>query len=191
MIVGAFSLNCFDSQHKIARPWFLIVVVGIMGASYVMLAFIDTPNMLLLASITIGFGYGGLFVVCPALISLFFGLRYFGQNWGTTVFFPMVSLFTFNLATSLLYDAQAGAEHQCNGENCFRWAFIICAAGCGLSMLLGLLLVRKTKHFFTRLQKKIALDLEKRKDPTMQLRTRGYVEQRDEEERLPTNDETL
>jgi hypothetical protein len=77
------SSDITKSLYNVRRLWFLIIagiflLIGQMMAGLI----VSSLEKLWIASICIGFGYGCIFGVAPAITSEWFGLRQFGLNWG-------------------------------------------------------------------------------------------------------------
>ncbi|CAG8623744.1 9952_t:CDS:2, partial [Paraglomus occultum] len=71
------------SMYDIRRLWFIIIAGVLLLIGQILAGFIATSlKTLWLATICIGFGYGCIFGIAPAITSEWFGLQHFGFNWG-------------------------------------------------------------------------------------------------------------
>ncbi|BAU01844.1 hypothetical protein VIGAN_11117100 [Vigna angularis var. angularis] len=122
----------------------------------------NVPNGLYVASIVIGFCYGANWPLMYSVISELFGLKHYSTlyNLGSLVG-PIGSYLLSVRVVGYLYDREAmrqmeamgkkkspGEELNCNGEECFKLAFIIITAVSLFGALLSLILVFRTKRFY-------------------------------------------
>jgi MFS family permease len=84
------------------------------------LMFAQSLNLLPLCSILIGFTYGLLFAVSPALVSSYFGLQQFSTNWGWLVWAPALGGQILNLIFGIIYDS----DPTCLSFTCFNLSFL-------------------------------------------------------------------
>ena len=52
------------------------------------------PKQVLLATVIIGFMFGGIFGTAPVFVAEEFGTKHFGTNWGTAVVAPAIGSLT-------------------------------------------------------------------------------------------------
>ncbi|SPO20744.1 uncharacterized protein UTRI_00220 [Ustilago trichophora] len=132
---------------------------------------ISTVDDLFAISTLTGLAYGTLFGVCPTLVFEWFGMKHFSQNYGFVSLSPVVAGNVFNLLFGRIYDSHVpisnsgdetaiikvvletlkkGGEdtdhsvkrHLCmDGEECYRQVFVVTSIGCGVAMLLSLVLI--------------------------------------------------
>jgi MFS family permease len=63
------------------------------------------PTLYVLAVGT-GLAYGGSFASVPTLISLLFGSKHFGANFGVSLLAPALGTFIFGYTAGVIYDDQ-------------------------------------------------------------------------------------
>jgi len=144
-IVVGFIADKF--AHKIPRTAFLLVCIALTFASDVALIF-STPMMLPYTSAVIGFSYGGLFCLGPAIISLLFGVAHFGFNWGLTSVAPALGSLALNAIASALYDQNIDSSdsRKCLGRECYSLTFLVTSILCGIVGLLSLIIIKYTRN---------------------------------------------
>lgn len=100
------------------------------------------PTQLLLATIVIGFSFGGMFAIAPVITSEQFGNKHFGTNWGCVVFAPALGSIAYNALYGYLYELSLPIGcSQCFGISCFKRTFIITSASCFVGVILSIILV--------------------------------------------------
>lgn len=134
---------------------------------------ISTVHDLFAISTLTGLAYGTLFGVCPTLVFEWFGMKHFSQNYGFVSLSPVVAGNIFNLLFGRIYDSHVPsdatmlrvigdavaamrkdkhqhhddhsvARHLCmDGEECYRQVFIITSVGCGVAMVVSLVLIAR------------------------------------------------
>lgn len=150
------------------RVWLLIVVTLLALVSQLFAAYpeaISTVDSLFAISILTGLAYGTLFGVCPTLVFEWFGMKHFSQNYGFVSLSPVVAGNIFNLLFGRIYDSHVpnntmlreevglimkgngdrdheAARHLCmDGEECYRQVFVVTSIGCGMAVVLSLVLI--------------------------------------------------
>lgn len=108
---------------------------------------IENPNYLGLVSGFSGLGYGFLFGVFPSIVAESFGIHGLSQNWGFMTLSPVVSGNVFNLFYGAVYDSHSivgpGGERSCiDGLRCYRAAYVVTLAACGIGLALTLWVIR-------------------------------------------------
>lgn len=134
---------------------------------YLIIAF-TFPNSVYLASVIMGFLFGGQFTLLLAIISELFGLKYYA-----TLFNLGQGLYILDAkVTGMLYDKEAfkqlkakGLDRSsvkelvCFGVDRFRKPFIILASAAFFSCVISLILVIRTRKFYSNdMYKKFRLD---------------------------------
>lgn len=121
----AFGALC-DVPSK--SPITARMVVLILTAILLTLGFLSLSTGLAststfwLASVLVGSGYGGLFTVYPAIISIVWGTENFATFWGCLATAPAVGSTVFGILYAKLYDATSqrqGHGDLCSGRACF------------------------------------------------------------------------
>lgn len=116
------------------RVWFMVGCMTLEAAALLVLAGIGVEAWeVVVAGAAVGYAFGGLWAVFPTLVSLLFGLRNFGQNWGWLVIGSATGGMAFGMTASRIYDAQGkwisgpdGARLlRCYGARCYSWAFLL------------------------------------------------------------------
>ncbi|GHP03744.1 hypothetical protein PPROV_000249900 [Pycnococcus provasolii] len=110
-------------------------LAGIVGADSTEHATRETG--LYLTALLVGFAYGNMWSITPAIVSELFGTRRFSTHWGWHIVAPAVAGSTMNAIAGSVYDAHAhssdggGGGLYCYGAQCYRTTLWLCAA-CGL-----------------------------------------------------------
>ncbi|QCD94418.1 hypothetical protein DEO72_LG5g2502 [Vigna unguiculata] len=148
-------------KYRVPRPLMLTSLLLLSCVGHLLVAF-NVPNGLYVASIVIGFCFGANWPLFFSVISELFGLKHYSTlyNLGKLAG-PTGSYLLSVRVAGYLYDREAmrqmeamgkktspGEELNCNGEECFKLAFIIITAVCLLGALLSLILVFRTKQFY-------------------------------------------
>lgn len=86
-------------------------------------------SVLVLAIIGIGMPNGALWCLTPTMLSEFYGMKYFGRNWGTIMFGNAFGGLLFQRVYGWIYDSSIGYTGQtvCYGLHCFTWSFTMMA----------------------------------------------------------------
>nr|KAG5708915.1 hypothetical protein BaRGS_009324 [Batillaria attramentaria] len=103
----------------------------------------DTYFVLMLALWLVGISNGATWCLTPVMTSEFFGMKFFGRNWG----FMMIGVAFVGLAVQKVFGALYDNEiHEpgvtdCYGLHCFRWSFAVMAvlSLCSVLLYVGLL----------------------------------------------------
>lgn len=108
---------------------------------------IENPHLLGFVSAFSGLGYGFLFGVFPSIVAESFGIRGLSQNWGFMTMAPVISSNIFNLFYGHTYDShstvQPDGESVCmEGIDCYKAAYWVTLAACGLGLAFSLWLIR-------------------------------------------------
>ena len=77
------------------------------------------------AVVVLGMANGAMWCLTPIILSEYFGLKYFGRNWGFFMLGNAVSGLALQEAYGWMYDSSIPftGRTQCYGLNCFRWSF--------------------------------------------------------------------
>ncbi|KAF2069354.1 hypothetical protein CYY_009325 [Polysphondylium violaceum] len=121
--VGFGLLSDFISK-KYSR--FFLLSFCSMTLSIVLLLFaIFMKKFFLVACVLVPIVYGGTVSLMASLISLRFGSRRFGLNFGFLNFSSASGSLVFGELSGHIYDSFANEKHNCYGEKCFRSSFLI------------------------------------------------------------------
>ncbi|EJT68217.1 hypothetical protein GGTG_14203 [Gaeumannomyces tritici R3-111a-1] len=146
LLSGVGSDFLVKSLHA-NRVWCLVVSSLIFFAAQVSAITITDPRLLGLVSGLSGLGYGFLFGVFPSIVAESFGIHGLSQNWGFLTLSPVVSGYVFNLFYGTAFDAHSvvgpDGERSCpSGLECYRAAYYVTLAACGLGLLVSLAVIR-------------------------------------------------
>jgi MFS family permease len=112
--------------------------------------------MLVIVVFIIGFSNGALWCLTPTMISEFYGLKYFGRNWGIVMLGNAFGGLFLQQAFGWIYDSniQYKGETDCYGLRCFTMSFTMAAvlSFCSCIFNLGLLQEQLAKRRNTELK---------------------------------------
>ncbi|KAG9456812.1 hypothetical protein H6P81_001320 [Aristolochia fimbriata] len=157
-LTSGFVSETLVIKHKIPRPANLTVVLLIACVGHLLIAF-SPPESLYVASVIIGFTFGAQWPVLFAIISEVFGLKYYSTLYNFGGMASPVGSYILNvLVAGKLYDkvamkqraqgAEATAELNCAGVECFKLSFLIIAGVTLFGAVISLLLVARTYSFY-------------------------------------------
>eukprot|EP00842_Homolaphlyctis_polyrhiza_P000865 jgi/Hompol1/177/HPOL_001010-RA len=110
------------------RLWFLISAGIMMLVAQFMGAFVVTTiPALIVCTCILGFGYGSLFSSTPAIVSKWFGVLRFGENWGYYQVGPAMGGYLWNIVFGMWMDHQRvdhGDNGECKSVLCFSGVFL-------------------------------------------------------------------
>jgi len=161
-VFSGFVSEHFLVKYKFPRPLMLTLTLLVSCVGHLLIAF-DVPNGLYAASVIIGFCFGAQWPLLFAIISELFGLKYYATlyNFGSVA--SPLGLYLLNVKmTGYLYDKEAkkqlaalglqrkeGQELKCIGVDCFRLSFIVIAAATFFGAIVSLILVARTRKFYS------------------------------------------
>lgn len=128
--------SCVDFVRTRSIPTIilLIPVALIMAVFQLMMAFITNWFLLVVATFGITFAYGGMFAVYIYCINSYFGDKHYAQNVGWLGVAVGSGGFLLSFIAGRLYDNNVPVEnqatHQCFGQVCYMYSFIITAVCC-------------------------------------------------------------
>lgn len=157
---GAVSEWCLH-KYKMGRPVLLASSQAFLALGYIMISS-AIPGCLYPALTIIGLCYGAQWSLMPAITSELFGLSRFATLFNTiSIASPIGAYWLSVQVAGRLYDAEAEKDsyHQlnsddaleCFGAHCFRLTFIILAAVSVFGCAVCVLLVHRTKRFYSRI----------------------------------------
>ncbi|KAJ1900628.1 hypothetical protein LPJ66_001348 [Kickxella alabastrina] len=146
--VGAISMGSFLGRLSIGiitdlckRIWHVPrsgILVGVVSSTVIsQLVILHARNLevLLVGSVLTGVSYGFIFGFVPLLVSVWFGTRHFGSNWGMTSLFIGFSGQGLGAFFGFVYDRNLPDQDlsKCPGGVCYRSAFLLSTlvAACG------------------------------------------------------------
>ncbi|TKY46125.1 NUCLEAR FUSION DEFECTIVE 4 [Spatholobus suberectus] len=149
------------TKFRIPRPLMLTSLLLLSCVGHLLIAF-NVPNGLYVASIVIGFCFGANWPLLFSITSELFGLKHYSALYNVGSITSPIGSYLLNVRVAgYLYDREArrqmealgqktrpGEELNCNGDECYKLAFIIITAVCMFGALLSLVLVFRTKQFY-------------------------------------------
>lgn len=106
-----------------ARMMILVLTAILLTFGFFFLSSYATTVSFWVAAVSVGAGYGGLFTVYPAIISIVWGTENFATFWGCLATAPAVGSTVFGILYAKLYDAETKAHGKgdlCRGRQCFK-----------------------------------------------------------------------
>ncbi|XP_064613378.1 uncharacterized protein LOC135477152 [Liolophura sinensis] len=84
-------------------------------------------TVLVIATFGVGFPNGATWCLTPTMTSEFFGIKYFGRNWGWIMLGNAVGGLIVQKIFGAIYDSniQEIGETDCFGQACFTWSFVV------------------------------------------------------------------
>ena len=137
----------FGGAESLLRLYWIALVVLTLAVGLFLAAYMDSPSFLYFATAMVGIGYGGMFTLCPALVSEWWGSSQFGRNWGSIALSPAVGSVVFNTLFGVVVEQQGGS--QCHLQSkCYRTALVISSAGSFLALILVVVIRRNKSREF-------------------------------------------
>jgi MFS family permease len=160
-VVGMLS-EIFITKYKCPRPLMFTLSLLLSCIGHLLIAF-NVPNGLYVASIIIGFCFGGQWPLIFSVTSEIFGLKHCSTLNNVGVMACPLGSYLLNVrVTGFLYDKEAekqlkalGLERKigeglnCSGGQCYKLPFIIITAVTMLGVLVSLILVLRTRKFYS------------------------------------------
>lgn len=161
-VFSGFVSETLMLKYKIPRPLMMTFVLLLSCVGHLLVAF-PGPGAVYVASIIIGFSFGAQLPLLFAIISELFGLKYYSTLFNCGQLASPLGSYLLNVRlTGKLYDREAikdlakkgltrssVKELTCIGTHCFRLPFIILAAGTLFGALVSLILVVRTRKFYS------------------------------------------
>ncbi|KAJ7661486.1 major facilitator superfamily domain-containing protein [Mycena polygramma] len=158
IIIGLISDN-LKNRFGLPRSYSLLIVSSIFFCSQLLARQISEVTDLWKASALVGFAYGTVFGLFPAVSIEFFGLSHFSENWGYLSLSPLAGGNLFSIAFGRNLDAHepgestaavaaaaatrapsAFAAHQClEGRSCYIATLSLTGTACFAAFLLSAL----------------------------------------------------
>jgi hypothetical protein len=143
---------------KVSRLTFLLPCAFILSLGFVLLASpltLHQPQVFLLTSGFVGFGYGASFALMPIITSVVWGVENFGTNWGIVAMVPAAGAALWGVVYSRGYqdalDAGGGVGSpdrpgQCLGWRCYGFWAIGCTVSIWIAMAIWLIAWRRWRR---------------------------------------------
>jgi|UniRef100_A0A2N9IXM1 MFS family permease len=161
-VYSGFVSEMLLIKWKLSRSFMMTVVLFMSCIGMVLVAYPEIPGAYYLASVIIGFSYGAQVPLNLAMISEFFGLKYYSTLFNCATLISPVGSFMLNAKlTKFLYFEEAiedleakGAYNSsvkdpaCYGSHCFRVSFSILAVMVFIGALVSLGLAMRTREFY-------------------------------------------
>ncbi|KAF9114220.1 hypothetical protein BGX27_011422 [Mortierella sp. AM989] len=153
--LGRFSVGMMSDLGKrgngqwwgVSRIGFLLYAGVCVWLGQTFGANVSNISDLAKVSTLVGLGYGSVFGVAPTIVSEWFGVSFFGTNWGWISIGNAIGGQFFNLIFGYLYDQEAQHEHtlECFGVECFHTSFVLgtISSFLGVSLLIYLYIVTR------------------------------------------------
>ncbi|KAJ2697595.1 hypothetical protein H4218_003860 [Coemansia sp. IMI 209128] len=147
--LGRLTIGAITDLGKrfwgLPRSGILVAVVFCMVLSQIIAGAAETLTTLLLGSALTGLSYGFLFGVMPTLVSVWFGTKHFGSNWGMTTVFIGFSGQALGAFFGYVYDANMPDQDpsKCARGACYRDAFVLSMGVALLGLLAAVVLARR------------------------------------------------
>jgi len=115
---------------------FFFAAIMFMGFFLVASGMIHThPELFWLVSSSIGAGYGAVFCLAPTIVSVVWGTKNFGTNWGIVILTPALGAVVYGCIFAGEYDAGTGETGACYGWRCARYSFAAMAGSVVLAVV--------------------------------------------------------
>ena len=93
--VGRFTWGFLSDKYRQNRSMILMcTMVGMMLGHLIMAT---KPTLLLVATVVVGFNFGGMFACAPVITGEYFGHKHLGTNWGFVVIAPAIGSVAFGV----------------------------------------------------------------------------------------------
>ncbi|KAJ1964147.1 hypothetical protein GGI12_001603 [Dipsacomyces acuminosporus] len=144
LTVGIVADFCKRVWHT-PRSGILVVIAFSGVVSQVILGSAENLTVLWIGSALTGLSYGFIFGCVPILVSVWFGTRYFGSNWGITSAFIGFSGQGLGAFFGYIYDSNLPDQDpsKCAKGSCYRDAFILSTSVGMLGLLFAIILARR------------------------------------------------
>lgn len=127
------------SRFHMSRLWTLFLFSAFMLSGQALLAMgviYAHPQQFWYVSASIGAGYGACFTLAPTIVSVVWGTRNFGTNWGIVTTTPALGATLFGALWGAVYDARADPDTGvCWGSRCARLSFGIMAGSVAVAIV--------------------------------------------------------
>lgn len=125
------------SRPTVSRLYILFTFALLMMGGFLLVStsyIFAHPASFWLVSSSIGAGYGAVFCLAPTVVSVVWGTKNFGTNWGIVTITPALGAVLFGSLFAAEFDNGA-EEGRCRGPECARWSFAVMAASVGIAVV--------------------------------------------------------
>ncbi|KAK4058512.1 hypothetical protein OIO90_000674 [Microbotryomycetes sp. JL221] len=133
----------FHQPPRVSRLSFVVTACLMLSATFGFVAFkLDKPGQLWLLSIVVGWSYGLIFTMAPAIVRCVYGPANFGRDWGLLTWFSALGAIVFTPLFGVMLDRAQRRQRLdvCHGRECFESVFMLSSISCllatGIVMLL-------------------------------------------------------
>ncbi|VFQ96558.1 unnamed protein product [Cuscuta campestris] len=161
-IFSGFFSETLLRRYKFPRPLMMTLVLLLSCGGLLLVAF-PAPGSLYVASVAIGFSFGAQLPLLFTVISELFGLKYYSTLFNCGQLASPAGTYVLNvMVTGRLYDREALRELEgkgmgrgdvrelsCVGPHCYRLPFVILAGVTFFGAVSSLVLVARTREFYT------------------------------------------
>ncbi|KAA8899940.1 major facilitator superfamily domain-containing protein [Sphaerosporella brunnea] len=115
-----------------SRMSILFFFAGLMLVGFLLVAsgrIHESPDLFWMVSSSIGAGYGAVFCLAPTVVSVVWGTKNFGTNWGIVTMTPALGAVLYGCLFAAEFDGGVKeGETACIGLHCARYSFAAMAA---------------------------------------------------------------
>jgi hypothetical protein len=147
-VLGKFFCGVISDAllHMIPRPVVLLtssLLLLIMMSTCIFFA--SNFYVLLVTTMVVGLSFGASWTLYSTIIADYFGLKYFGRNYGACAMLTGVAVIIIQWINGAIYQAAIPnpGETSCYGLNCFRWSFFMAAILVLCGVICNILLIRR------------------------------------------------
>ncbi|KAJ2231567.1 hypothetical protein H4R99_002745, partial [Coemansia sp. RSA 1722] len=142
--IGFISDTC-KRLWRLPRSGILVVVAFGSVLSQVVVGTAENLHLLLVGSMLTGFSYGLMFGFVPSLVSIWFGTKHFGSNWGVTGILVGFCGQGLGAYFGYVYDSNLPDQDptKCYRGSCYRDAFVLSSGVSLLGLLTAIVLARR------------------------------------------------
>ncbi|KAI9501955.1 hypothetical protein GGI25_005232 [Coemansia spiralis] len=130
---------------NLPRSGILVVVAFSVVVSQIIVGAAESLSTLLVGSALTGLSYGFIFGFVPTLVSVWFGTRHFGSNWGLASAFIGFSGQGLGAFFGYIYDSNIPDRDatKCQRGSCYRDAFVLSMGIAMLGLFAAVVLARR------------------------------------------------
>lgn len=126
-----------SSRPQCSRIVLLVFSAALLFSAELLLAlgvFQGHADRFWVVSALMGAGYGAVFTLAPTVVSVVWGTKNFGTNWGIVCMTPAVGATAYGVLYAAVYDCHSGDDGGCVGVGCYRGSFAVMAVGTGVAV---------------------------------------------------------
>ncbi|XP_061188395.1 uncharacterized protein LOC133196539 [Saccostrea echinata] len=141
---------------KVPRSGILFIITVIQTICLILSIFLlDKLIFFIIAVIFFGSSNGIYFSITPTMVSEFYGMKYFGRNYGFVLLGQAFCHLFMQQIFGTLYDLNTDSRNNCFGLHCFMWSFIIFTVLSSCATVLIFCLLKKELNDRKKIQWKI------------------------------------